>query len=276
MKPPDGDDRSRRPMSFAATLIPMSKVQAAWVQVQQPGRPSVEARAVLDTFAAHELPTLTGSLKQMQRGRVELSPEVLVFGDHDVMRAAFKRLSVDGPWLADYPTGVEPFLRRTMRATTLGQARAQVEESGRASFLKPRDARKRFTGFVYSPGNDGFAFAGASRSLPVWCSDPLEFGDEFRAYVCEGTVIGTTVYKGTKPDAVEGVEQFATKVVRALEQADSAVAGYSIDIGRTADGLAVVECNDGFALGLYDGVDAERYTDLLCARWSELMRTRSA
>lgn len=249
----------------------MAKVRAAWVQVQQPGRPTGEARAVLETLAARGQPTQTGSLKQLQRGRVALDPEVLVVGDHDVMRAAFKQLGVGGPWLSDYPRGVEPFLRRSVRPSTLAQARAEVDDSGRACFIKPREARKRFTGFVYAPGDDSFAFAGASGSTAVWCSDPVEFGDEYRAYVCGNGVVGVTAYAGATPGDTAEVEDFTGAVLRALQAEGTAVAGFAIDVGRTPQGLAVVECNDGFALGRYDGMPPEPYVDLLVARWVELL-----
>lgn len=58
----------------------------------------------------------------------------------------------------------------------------------------------------------------------------------------------------------------------ALGEAGEAVAGYAIDVGLLDDGqLALVECNDGFALGLYPGMAPSRYAELLFARWRELL-----
>ncbi|MFN7976011.1 MAG: ATP-grasp domain-containing protein [Acidobacteriota bacterium] len=53
--------------------------------------------------------------------------------------------------------------------------------------------------------------------------------------------------------------------------AGRARAGYGIDFGVLADGrTALVEMNDGYGLGSY-ALDPDLYTDLLVARWEELM-----
>jgi hypothetical protein len=50
-----------------------------------------------------------------------------------------------------------------------------------------------------------------------------------------------------------------------------AVAGYGLDVGVLGTGqTAVVEVNDGFGLGSY-GLEAAVYTDLILARWAELV-----
>ena len=49
------------------------------------------------------------------------------------------------------------------------------------------------------------------------------------------------------------------------------MAGFGIDFGLLSTGeTALVEMNDGFALGAY-AISARDYTDLLIARWEELM-----
>jgi hypothetical protein len=251
----------------------MGLVEHAWVQVQQPGRPTPEAAAVLETLSARGTPTQPFSLKQLQRGRIEVKPQTLVVGDHDVMRAAFKQLGIDEPGLADYPAGTDTFLRRRLWHSTLAEATAHVEQTGTALFIKPRAARKRFTGLVYTPGSGSFAFGGASRNLDVWCSDAVTFGAEFRAYVCRNTVLGIAQYAG-EPGAATP-DAFVDAVVAAMRDAGSEVDGFAVDVASIDDGFALVECNDGFALGLYDGIAAEDYTDLLCARWSQLVHPRA-
>ena len=91
------------------------------------------------------------SLKQLRRRRLTLSPTTLVAGDHDAMRAAFNQLGLEGPWLATYPAGTERFLHRTLSRSTLAAARQHVDSTGERMFIKPADAHKRFTGFVYEP-----------------------------------------------------------------------------------------------------------------------------
>ncbi len=244
-------------------------VTAALVHVQQPGRPTVEARALLDTFASKGVPTTPFSLKQLRRKRLPLSRHTLVAGDHDVMRAAFQQLEIDGPWLPTYPPGTQPFLRRSVSRSSLAAARQHVDSTGERMFIKPADAHKRFTGFVYEPHAGSFQFDGASGQTQVWCSTPVEFGAEFRAYVVNGEIVGVCPYEGTTAD-VEEPTNIARQIVDAMRIAGSLVAGFSIDVGQLEDGYALVECNDGFALGLYDGLPHAAYTRLIEARWLEL------
>ncbi len=244
-------------------------VTTAWVQVQQPGRPTIEARAILETLTARGIPVTPFSLKQLRRRRLTLSPTTLVAGDHDAMRAAFKQLGLEGPWLETYPAGSEAFLHRSISRSTLAAARQHVDSTGERMFIKPADAHKRFTGFVYEPHAGSFQFNGASGQTEVWCSTPVEFGPEFRAYVVEGDVVGVCPYEGAATD-VAGPTAFARAIVDALQAAGSLVAGFSIDVGQIDDGYALVECNDGFALGLYDGLPFEAYARLIEARWLEL------
>jgi hypothetical protein len=249
-------------------------VTAAFVQVQQPGRPTVEARALLDTLATRGIAATPFSLKQLRRKRLPLSRTTLVAGDHDVMRAAFQQLEIDGPWLPTYPAGTEHFLHRSLSRSTLAAARQHVDSTGERLFIKPADAHKRFTGFVYEPHAGAFAFNGASGQTEVWCSSPVEFGAEFRAYVVDGEVLGVCPYQGEETD-VTGPTKAARTIVEGMRAAGSLVSGFSIDVGRlegpTDDTYALVECNDGFALGLYEGLSHESYARLIEARWLELV-----
>jgi ATP-grasp domain, R2K clade family 2 len=64
--------------------------------------------------------------------------------------------------------------------------------------------------------------------------------------------------------------------MQALDAAGAAYAGYAIDFGVLSTGeTALVEMNDGFALGAY-AIDSQDYTDLICARWTELLTQRAA
>jgi hypothetical protein len=57
------------------------------------------------------------------------------------------------------------------------------------------------------------------------------------------------------------------------------LAGCSLDFAvmkKKVDGVdtfltTLIEVNDGFALGYYEGVSPKDYTDLLIARWAQLL-----
>jgi hypothetical protein len=56
-----------------------------------------------------------------------------------------------------------------------------------------------------------------------------------------------------------------------LDDSGEAPAGYGIDFGLLSSGeTALIELNDGYSLGSYD-LDSADYTDLLIARWEELV-----
>lgn len=56
-----------------------------------------------------------------------------------------------------------------------------------------------------------------------------------------------------------------------FEAASERTNGYGIDFGVLQNGeTALIEWNDGYALGSY-GIDDELYTDLIIARWEEMM-----
>lgn len=158
--------------------------------MQQRGRPGVEARAVLAACAARGITSEVFSLKRIERRQLALSPETFVFGDHDVMRAAFAQLAVDGPWLEGYPDSLRPWLRREVWACELQAARREAARRGRALFVKPRDAHKRFSGHLLDASGGSWATQGVSARLEVWCGEPVRFLSEFRAYVVDGVVAG--------------------------------------------------------------------------------------
>ncbi|MMZ69751.1 hypothetical protein D1872_326510 [compost metagenome] len=51
-----------------------------------------------------------------------------------------------------------------------------------------------------------------------------------------------------------------------------APAGYAVDFGVLSTGqTALVELNDGFSIGAYDGIEAGLYWEVIQARWQELI-----
>jgi ATP-grasp domain, R2K clade family 2 len=60
-------------------------------------------------------------------------------------------------------------------------------------------------------------------------------------------------------------------MIEAIDEARQAPAAFALDIGVVTDSgkTAVVEMNDGFALGRYS-LDPAKYFDLVHARWTEL------
>lgn len=238
-------------------------IRRAYVQVEQVGKPESEARALLEALAGRGVEVETFTAKRMRRRQLDVRPDTLVSGYVDVVRSAFKILGAQ-PSLATYPESLRSLLGRRVWRSTAGE----VQASGTYAFVKPADDEKRFTGYVI--GRQWGALERAPRRLSVWCSEVVEIELEHRAYVVDGVVRGVCRYAGEGAD--EPPADFLHDAIERMRAAGELVAGFAIDVGRLDDGRWVlVECNDGFGLGLYEGLAAHDYADLLCARWSELV-----
>lgn len=244
----------------------MARIDKVLVHVHDKYRPGAEAQAVLRECKRRGLPAETFPLKRLRRRQLELSRTILVAGDLDAMSAVFDQMEKTPRVLPSYPDSIRGLLHRKIWESTVSEA---TSGDARGFFVKPRDREKRFTGFVYDGPLDNPGLSGASATTRIYCSEVVDFVSEYRAYVVRGSIQAVAQYAG--PTEAPPIE-IAETALELLERAGESVAGYSIDFGRLADGRpALVECNEGFGLGLYPGVDDDVYFELLEARWVELM-----
>jgi hypothetical protein len=244
-----------------------ASIEKVPVHVHDRFRPGPEAQAVLRECQRRALPAETFPLKRLLRRQLALAPTTLVAGDLDAMPAVFEQMGCTRRCLPSYPDSIRPLLQRRVWESSVGEILAGG--GARGFFVKPRDREKRFTGFVYEGPHSNPGLAGASSSTRVYCSEVVDFVTEYRAYVVRGSIRAVAQYAGAPEPASISIAESALEL---LERAGESVAGFSIDFGRLADGRsALVECNEGFGLGLYPGVDDGAYFELLEARWLELM-----
>jgi|GEM_PF-2094947 len=238
-----------------------------------PNKPFVEVELVASVLGHLSLSTERFYAKHLRQGRLHPQYDDLVVGDLDVSTAVLKKLGVV-PAPIDYPACLHGLLGRRVWQSTVGDVREAVHDGAVANvFLKPAQRNKVFTGFVVEGPSDLHQMEWVSARDPVWCSDVVEFVDEARAYVADGTVLDVVLYEG-KDEA--GLQAFAQQAADDWRATGTCPAGCAIDVGRLQDGtLVVVEVNDGFGLGAYEGVDAWAYTKVILARWTELMAERS-
>jgi hypothetical protein len=178
-----------------------------------------------------------------------------------------QQLSLVEPTHMSYPLPLRDYLGREL--TT--QRYADVATG---NFVKPAEAVKLFTGHLkgLATPEDAGVLQDAQDVL-VWSCAPVLFMSEVRYYILNGAIIGSGRYDDglddvALPDA--GIVQTAVATMnRALPPA-----GYALDFGVTNDGkTALVEANDGWALGLYrsPSMIAENYLRLVTARWHEIV-----
>ncbi len=211
--------------------------------------------------------------KNIVRRNLALSADTFIAGDMDAMHGAMKQLQIDIPTPNDYPKCLTPFLHRRIWKSSLGEVeRHFLAEAGPPVFVKPSARRKNFTGQVLESPGDFMTIAAASKRQEVWCSEVVTWASEFRIYVVDDVIVGIDLYAGNE-DAVLDM-QVVEQALLAYRQSGEAPSAYGIDFGVLDSGeTALVEANDGYALGAYT-LQAKPYTDLLVRRWLELLHSR--
>lgn len=126
-------------------------------------------------------------------------------------------------------------------------------------FIKPADRYKRFTGKVTTGEYKG------KKKPPYWCSDIVQFTNEWRYYVSNGRILCFGWYSGDEintPDAPEIKIDIPSDFCGA------------IDFGTLSSGeLALVEVNHPFACGWYGNRDQDHlYFQWLIDGWKYMKR----
>lgn len=122
-------------------------------------------------------------------------------------------------------------------------------------FIKPADKHKRFNGRVTLGGYK------KKKKGPYWCSEVVEFTNEWRYYIADSKVLIAEWYSGdevNEPDPPELNINFPLNFCAAL------------DFGTLSTGeLALVEANSPYACGWY-GKDHKLYAEWLYKGWQSL------
>lgn len=231
----------------------------------------------------HEAASESGALvtyastKQLLSRKVVLAETQVPVGSIPFIRAALQQRGLAVPTPDCYPKALSPFLHRVMRQAKLGEVLSRLGAGGPSVFIKPVEHLKRFTGFVADFENE-YRLSSVSRSLRVWEVQVVHWKSEWRAYIVGDKVRHLAWYAGDVNCIPE--EGVVRQMVDAYARA-GAPAGYVLDVGVMVNHsapsgepiTALIEANDGFAIGAYDGVSAQVYTALLVARWREMTQT---
>lgn len=134
-------------------------------------------------------------------------------------------------------------------------------------FMKPLEG-KLFPGICVRSEKDFIGRVRDGEKQQVYCSELLNFEEEWRCFVRYGEILDIRRYSGAIG------RNYDIKVVRrAVGDYLTAPAGYAMDIAVTDQGeTVIVEINDGYSLGSY-GLDPLLYAKLLSARWAQLTDT---
>lgn len=195
------------------------------------------------------------------------APEDVVVGHIGQVRYALRALGRTVPAELGYPDTLRPWLGRRLWPSTINAVAGKPESW--PVFVKPMHAGKKFTGVLVRGTRDLIGCGDQLEDTPVWCAEPVDFVAEWRCFVRYGQVLDARHYRGDW--RVHFDARVAEQAVAAY--AADAPAGYSLDVGRTADGRTLlVEVNDGYSLGAY-GLTPLSYAKLLSARWAQMTGT---
>lgn len=220
------------------------------------------------------IPIVLFTPKEIDRRSLPLDLASFVVGGTAIMHGAMKQLGIPIPEPDDYPESLRAFLHRRVWRSTLGRIEALLSEGDMAPvFIKPAERKKAFTGLVVSSPGDLYFIGSSSRRQQIWCSEVVSWLSEYRVYVIHDEVVGVDHYAGDAQVMISATVIAAA--IDAFRHSGHAPSGYALDFGVLSTGeTALIEANDGYALGAYQ-IDAANYTNLLLSRWEELLNTRA-
>lgn len=242
-------------------------ITKAYIQEYGNGKTEPEFLEVKTVLESRGVDCEFFTIKKLHRNHIQLSEETLIVGDHSAMVYIFKRLGINS-FTSSYPQSLRHYLKRSVWETTVKKLMMQSHEDCLNIFVKPKSKIKLFTGFVINSQHDLLRLESFSKETALFCSSVVEWLSEFRVFVNHSEIVGIKNYSGNENLQLD--MDMVKNAIKDFENSDERTKAYGIDFGILKSGeTALVEWNDGFALGSY-GLEKDIYTDLLINRWKEL------
>ncbi|BAY87239.1 hypothetical protein NIES267_67580 [Calothrix parasitica NIES-267] len=245
-------------------------ISKAFIQEQGNGILGDEELLVFEELTERGISISLYTEKRIRRRQLPLDNQSLVVGDMFCVLGALKQLGIPEPLLNDYPDCLSNFMHRKTWISTISQLEKRFFDGRYAPvFAKPASRRKRFTGCIFETEYDFHKIYGVSRQEKLLCSEVVYWISEYRVYVVNSEIRSIDFYNGDNSIFIDVKK--ARQAIKFLDYAGESYAGYVLDFGVLDSGeTALVEMNDGFAVGAYN-IDRKNYTDLILARWEELL-----
>lgn len=194
----------------------------------------------------------------------------IVVGCIETTNKYFERLGLPAKMALNIPEEIEEYAERSITYSTMGSLKKGAYNKY-PTFVKGNGRAKHFVpGVVKNKEQVNLFFNDVNDNEPILLSAVVDFISEYRAYVCNGEILGIKHYSGDMWTFPRPARVIAPVID--YTKSGKAPAGYSMDFGITNDGRTLlIECNDGWSLGNY-GLEDSKYVKLLCARWLELMK----
>lgn len=251
----------------------MVKFEKAFIQ-KQGQKLRIEEALVSEYVTQRGVAVEFYSEKEIHRRKLPLNLSTLVVGDMPCMFGAMRQLELEIPVSNPYPHALMNYMHRSVWIDTLGRLEHRLlEGSMDPIFAKPKSQHKKFTGRVFASADDLYFVYGATRKLELICSEVVKWVSEYRVYVVDSEIRKICHYDGD-PEVLPS-KSVIEAAIDDLYSAGEAYAGFGIDFGVLSTGeTALIEMNDGFALGAYD-VSSNDYGEMVWNRWAEIVESKS-
>lgn len=203
----------------------------------------------------------------------QITKEIVPVGTVEFVQSVAKLHKINLPQNISYPSCLNGFLKRKLFLNNLGEVRFFNEMVINPTqkddyFIKPRFEIKTFTGGKVSEVLHQLNHL--DNDFPVWVSEPVKFISECRYYIINNKLVGYGRYDDNENE-IEPDIALVNKAIQVMSE-NNAPSGYALDFGVLDNGeTALVEANDGWALGYYKGTCSYlNYSTLLYHRWIEL------
>jgi hypothetical protein len=132
-------------------------------------------------------------------------------------------------------------------------------------FIKPYDKPKRFKATITTG-----TYRGKKKSNRYWCSEKVQFINEWRYYVVNGKIIFANWYDGLNDEDIIPPE-FGQSIIIPKVWCGC------IDMGILSTGeFALVECGEPYSIGWYGRYsDAHHYVEFLIEGWKYLLKLKN-
>ena len=235
-----------------------------------------EERVARQVALLTDIPVLDGSFDGIERYAAHLARGACVpVGTVEFVRRAMALAGIAEPGNLSYPQVLRQYLHRQVEQREAGSVLGRW-------FVKPFTT-KAFSGFVFDTLDNPDhlschdraqhnAFLAIEPRSRVWVSEPVSWVSEVRYYVLNGEILGEGRYDDGPDDAPLPDPLVVREMASRFGANRGAPVAFALDVGVLDCGAtALVEVNDGWALGYYGGtLEPRQYVQLLMRRWRQL------
>jgi len=243
--------------------------------IHEYGSNKVEAEHldIKETLQSRGIECQLFTTKRLMRNQLKIDDNTLVVGDNPTMLNVFKRLGIK--WNNDsYPESLRKYMNRNVWESSIRKFLMESDGNDLVNvFVKPKSKAKLFTGFVINSNLDLYRLDGVAKDTDLYCSSVVNWLSEYRVFVIKSKIVGVKNYDGD--ESLKLNMEVIESAISDFEKSNQRTDAYGIDFGILDDGsTALIEWNDGFALGSY-GLEKEIYTELIITRWNEILKNRT-